>query len=633
MEPLQILSKYWGHHEFRPLQEEIILSVLNGDDALGLLPTGGGKSICYQVPAIIRNGLCVVITPLIALMKDQAEALQKRGLAARALFSGMHRHEQDVAINNAVNGRLKFLFISPERLQSVDFISSFREMKLGMIVVDEAHCISQWGYDFRPSYLNVGEARQYHPEVPLLALTATATPIVVDDIQEKLKFRRRNVFTKSFERKNIFYIVLHEEDKHRKLLEILHKTPGAGIIYVRNRQKTKSVALFLREQGILAEFYHAGLDIKERDKRQTLWMNDKVRVMVATNAFGMGIDKQNVRFVVHLDIPDSPEAYFQESGRAGRDEKPAYAVLLWEEADMAHLQQQFEDGYPPISTIRRVYSALGNYLGIPLSGGYDCSFDFDFRHFIHTYSFSPVETWSSLLFLERAGYIVVTEQANHPARLMFRIGHNDLYKFQVENPRFDVFIKSILRNCTGVFSDLVPFSVATIAAHNKISEEKAAGILKELEKMDIIWYEPQKSKPQLIFTCERLDERSLHFPKDVYEERKEVARKRTEAMIEYVRNQKNCRSLSLLRYFGEVGGQPCGTCDVCRERGQMQLSPELFGKIAAYLTANLQKQSLSGEEIFRLFPGVRSEKLLKVIQHLLDNDELVLNNGKYCLKK
>jgi ATP-dependent DNA helicase RecQ len=632
MTPHEVLEKYWGYADFRPMQEDIIRSVLDGNDTLGLLPTGGGKSICYQVPGIITEGLCVVITPLIALMKDQVEGLTKRGIAAKALFSGMHRHDQDVVINNAVNDMLKFLFISPERLQSRDFLDSFREMKVGMIAVDEAHCISQWGYDFRPPYLKIADARQYHPSASVLALTATATPEVVDDIQQRLGFKKKNVFQKSFERKNLAYIVIFDENKNKKLMEIIRKTPGSGIVYVRSRRKTQTFATYLTEQGVPADFYHAGLDVADRDRKQNAWMRGDTRVIVATNAFGMGIDKPDVRFVIHLDIPDSPEAYFQEAGRGGRDEKQAYAVLLHDNADIIDLERRFTDSFPPLKTIKNVYNALGNYFQLPLHAGCDQSFDFDIQHFIKTYPFSFSETWNSLKFLEREGYLIATEQSNDPARLMLQMNHLDLHKFQVENQRFDNFIKSLLRSYTGLFSDFVPIRISVIAETNKMSEEKVLSMLKELEKLQVLWFQPQKTKPQIIYCCERLPESNITLSKETYQERKESAQKRVAAMKHYASNNDSCRSTTLLRWFGQTNASACQSCDVCRKRNKTTIAPELFQQTADYITLLLQKQPLNGDEICAKIPTVRSEKVLRIIRFMVEHGDIFLKEGRYQLR-
>ena len=632
MTPHEVLQKYWGYSDFRPLQEDIIRSVLAGNDTLGLLPTGGGKSICYQVPGIITEGLCVVITPLIALMKDQVEGLTKRGIAAKALFSGMHQNDQKVVINNAVNDMLKFLFISPERLQSRDFLDSFREMKVAMFAVDEAHCISQWGYDFRPPYLKIADARQYHPTVPVLALTATATPEVVDDIQQRLGFKKKNVFQKSFERKNLAYIVIFDENKNKKLMEIIRKTPGSGIVYVRSRRKTETFAAYLTEQGVPADFYHAGLDVADRDRKQNAWMCGKTRVIVATNAFGMGIDKPDVRFVIHLDIPDSPEAYFQEAGRAGRDEKPAYAVLLHDNSDIFDMERRFTESFPPLATIQKAYNALGNYFDIPLHSGRDRSFDFDIYHFIKTYPFSFAETWNALKFLEREGYIIATEQTNEPAKLMLQMDHHELYRFQIENQRFDAFIKSLLRTYTGLFSDFVPIRISVIAETNKMDEEKVLSMLKELEKMQVLWFQSQKDKPQIIYSCERLPESDITLSKETYQERKKSAQKRITAMKRYVSDNDACRSMMLLQWFGQTNAPVCRACDVCRKRNDITVAPELFQQTANYIAALLQKRPLNGDEICTLIPTVRSEKILKIIRFMVEHGDIYLENGRYQRK-
>jgi len=633
MEPREVLEKYWGYSNFRPLQEDIIRSVLNRNDTLGLLPTGGGKSICYQVPGILTEGLCVVITPLIALMKDQVEGLHKRGIAAKTLFSGMHKHDQEVVINNAVNNMLKFLFISPERLQSQDFLDSFREMKVGMFAVDEAHCISQWGYDFRPPYLKIADARKYHPSAPVLALTATATPEVVEDIQQRLNFKKKNVFQKSFERKNLAYIVIFDENKNKKLIEIIRKTPGCGIIYVRSRQKTQTTATYLNEHGIKADFYHAGLDVADRDKKQNSWMRDETRVIVATNAFGMGIDKSDVRFVIHIDIPDSPEAYFQEAGRAGRDEKPAYAILLHDNTDVFDLERRFKESFPPLTTIRNVYNALGNHFKIPIHGGRDQSFDFDICHFIKTYHFSFSETWNSLKFLERDGYLIATEHSDEPAKLMFQMNHHELYKFQVENQRFDHFIKSLLRTCTGIFSDFVPIRIPVIAETNKITEDEVLSLIKELERLQVLWFQLQINKPQIIYSCERLPEQDIILSKETYQERKNSAQKRITAMNRYVSDNETCRSMILLNWFGQNNAPACHSCDICRKRNKMTINSELFKQTSDFITLILEKHPMRAEEINTAIPGVRFEKILKIVQFMVEHGDIYLKDGKYYLKR
>lgn len=629
MKPQEVLKKYWGYDNFRPMQEDIINSVLEGNDTLGLLPTGGGKSICYQVPGIILDGLCVVITPLIALMKDQVEGLKKRGIEAKAIFSGMNFNEIDIVLNRAIHGSLKFLFVSPERLKTNAFIENFRLMKVSLIVVDEAHCISQWGYDFRPLYLKIAEIRPYKPNAPVLALTATATKDVVKDIQAKLDFKKENVFQKSFERKNLSYIAIYEEDKHKKLLEILQKILGTAIIYVRSRKKTKDIAQFLRLSGISAEFYHAGLTVEERDKKQNQWMRNQVRVMVSTNAFGMGIDKPDVRLVVHLDIPDNPEAYFQEAGRGGRDEQPAYAVILWEKADLLDLQNRFQERFPSLKTIRSVYNALGNYFQIPVLSGEGQSFDFDIVSFLQTYRFKHIEAWNSIQFLEREGYISTIDANDLTESLMISCSHDDLYRFQVENANYDVFIKFLLRSYMGIISNFVSINSKQIAFKMGLTQEKVISTLKELDKFGIIYYQPETKNPRIVFVCPRLSEKDITFSKDVYDKLKEVAKNRLEAMIQYVSNDKKCRSLMLLEWFGETDAQRCGRCDICKNRNRIEVNKIEYDYIIEHIKPELRNRALTIDEIEKLAPKIRREKVLNVIRWLLDNGKIGLAFDKY----
>lgn len=629
MEPREVLQKYWNYSNFRPMQEEIVRSVLDGNDTLGLLPTGGGKSICYQVPGIILEGLCVVITPLIALMKDQVEGLKKRGIEAKAIYSGMHPNDVEITLNKALHGSLKFLFVSPERLKTNAFIENFRRMKIGMIAVDEAHCISQWGYDFRPPYLQIAEARQFQPQAPVLALTATATPMVVKDIQAKLNLKKECVFQKSFERKNLSYIAIYEEDKNRKMLEILQKIPGTAIVYVRSRKRTKSVAQFLRNSGISAEFYHAGLEVAERDQKQNLWMRNQVRVIVATNAFGMGIDKPDVRMVLHLDIPDNPEAYFQEAGRGGRDEKPAYAVLLWEKSDLMDLQTRFTESFPSLQTIRSVYNALGNYFQLPVSCGIGQSYNFNLTEFSQNYHLKPVEAWNSIKFLEREGYISTIEANDLTESVMIRCSHGDLYRFQVENPRFDPFIKYLLRSYSGLFSDFISINSKQIATRIGLEHQQVTAMFYELNKLEIIYYQPETKNPKLVYVCERLSEKDITLSKEVYEERKKIAKERLDAMVNYVSNTKKCRSLMLLEWFGDTQAQRCGRCDICKNRNRIEVNRIEYDLILEKIKPALHQRDLTMEELVMMVPNLRREKVVKVISWLLDHGKIGINFGRY----
>ncbi len=567
----KILSQYWGHAGFRPLQEEIIRSVMQDKDTLALLPTGGGKSITFQVPALARDGLCLVITPLISLMQDQVENLKKRNIRAVAIHSGLSKFELDIALDNCIYGDYKFLYLSPERLSSDLFLKRLESMKVNLIAVDEAHCISQWGYDFRPSYLQIARIREYLPGIPVLALTATATDAVAEDIQDKLLFREKNTIRQTFERKNLVYLVRKTEDKLAYLVRILTRQKGCGIIYARNRKKTREIAEFLTKQGILSQFYHAGLDQKERKLRQDDWTRGKVRIIVATNAFGMGIDKPDVRVVIHMDLPDSPEAYFQEAGRAGRDGKKAYAVLLYQPADKQSLEKSHLVRFPEIDLIRKIYQALGNYYQVMPGAGKNQVFDFNLMDFCSKFPFHSLVVFHALKHLERAGYIELTEDIDLPARIHFRVDRDELYKFQIVNEGFDGIIKLILRVYSGMFTDFVRIDEYNLAAKAKVPVLTIVNVLSTLNNMGILYYIKPKKTPQIIFTAERLNDKSLLFPKAAYDEQQEITRKRMDTMITYATEEHRCRSQMLLMYFGEKDPFRCGQCDVCMESEEKPL--------------------------------------------------------------
>lgn len=573
MESVEVLEKYWGYTQFRPLQEDIINSVLQKRDTLALMPTGGGKSICFQVPALVQDGICIVITPLIALMKDQVENLKRRDIEAVAVFSGMSKREVDVAMDNCIYGPIKFLYISPERLESDLVRERIRHMNVNLFAIDESHCISQWGYDFRPAYLNISVLRDIHPDVPFLALTASATADVVVDIQEKLRFKDGVVFQKSFLRENLAYMVLKEENKSGRMLNIIRKLGGSGIVYVRNRRETQETARILVNEGISADFYHAGLSPEDRARKQDGWKSDFIRVIVATNAFGMGIDKPDVRFVIHLEPPDSLEAYYQEAGRAGRDGIKSYAVLLYQDADLAQLKKNFEFSFPPVAFIRKVYQHLGNYFQLAFGAGEGIVLDFDIGDFCQRYKLEVIPVLNSLKFLERDGWVALNESVYTPSRLKFEFSSTDLYKYQVENPEMDKFIKAILRTYGGAFDHYISIREYDLSRKFGIAYPYVLEQLKALHVQQVIDYVPQTDAPQIRFIQPRMD--SLHLNIDVpfIKLRKNIGKVKLEAVFSYLNNN-SCRSRQLLAYFEELDTVPCGVCDVCLKKDRAPMPEE-----------------------------------------------------------
>ena len=618
----QILTKYWGYSTFKPLQEEIIKSVAEGKDTLGLMPTGGGKSITFQVPALAHEGICLVITPLIALMKDQVNRLNDLEIKSLAIHSGMTGEEIDNALENSIFGDYKFLYISPERISTKVFQAKIARLNLSLVAIDEAHCISQWGYDFRPSYLKIASIRELISEkVPFLALTASATPLVIDDIMKKLAFRQKNVLRTSFDRKNISYLVRKVEDKGAYIIRTLQRKGGSGIVYVRSRKRCKEVAELLVKNGISADFYHAGLTDELRDKKQASWTIGETRVIVATNAFGMGIDKSEVRFVIHWDIPDSIESYFQESGRAGRDGKPAFSVLLYAPADKARLIDTIRKKYPEIEKIKDIYEALCNYLQVPLGSGKDSVFDFNMYDFVAKFRLPVIETYNSLQFLQREGYMEFTEEINNPSRVHFIVSRDDLYKFQVANESFDGFIKLLLRSYTGMFSEFVPINEEALSRKSAATRDTIYQYLVKLSSFNIIRYIPGKKTALVIFTEERLIRKALMISPDNWLHVKEKYEIRLNKMIEYADSDSHCRSVYLLDYFGEESDR-CGICDVCRERNELDLSKYEFDLILEDIKSILSEQNPDAEELVKLSdnPG---EKVIKVIRWLLDHNKIV----------
>ena len=626
----QILTKYWGYSNFRPLQEEIIMSVAEGKDTLGLMPTGGGKSITFQVYALSKEGICIVVTPLIALMKDQVENLKKRKIKAVAIFSGMNKHEIDIALDNCIYGGYKFLYVSPERLATDMFRVRFEKMNVNLLAIDESHCISQWGYDFRPSYLNIADLREIKPNIPVLALTATATPEVVDDIQDKLAFKEQNVLQKSFERKNLTYIVRDVEDKQNYLLKIMKKIKGTGIVYARSRKKTVEIANFLRANKISADHYHAGLSNEQREWKQNQWKTERCRIIVSTNAFGMGIDKSNVRIVVHIDLPDNIEAYFQEAGRAGRDEKRAYAVLLYNNTDKVKIEKRIVTSFPEISQIKKTYNALGNYFQLPVGSGKNMSYDFRLRDFCKKFSFEQLSTYNSLKILQREGYIELTDEVHIASRIMFIVERDYLYKFQVANANFDKFTKLLLRSYAGLFADYIPIDEKMLAKRTNTSVEVIFNFLQNLSKQGIISYIPQRDKPVIVYREERLDDKALHIAKEDYDKRKKKYIDRVEAMINYASSENKCRSQILLSYFGDKNPYRCGECDVCKRRNSLDLSKYEFDIILDDLKENIKNNEYTLDKLLENIT-YNEEKVVKVIKWLLDNEKIKYNTKKILI--
>lgn len=623
----EILKQYWNYDNFRGIQEEIIESIGKGHDTLGLMPTGGGKSITFQVPALAQPGLCLVITPLIALMKDQVRNLRDRGIKALAVYSGMTREEIVVALENCIFGDYKFLYISPERLDTDIFRAKLRNMKINMITVDESHCISQWGYDFRPAYLKISEIRELLPTVPVLALTATATPEVVKDIQTKLGFREDSrIFRMSFERKNLAYIVRNTESKQEELLHILNSVSGSAIVYTRNRKRTREVAELLVNNEITATFYHAGLNNDVKDQRQRSWLSGESRVMVATNAFGMGIDKPDVRLVIHVDLPDSPEAYFQEAGRAGRDGQKAYAVLLYAKSDKATLSKRITDTFPDKEYIRKVYEDVNYYFQMAMGDGLGCTFAFNLDEFCRNFKHFPVQADSALKILTRAGYLEYTDEQDNASRILFTIHRDELYKLRETDPETEKLINVILRSYTGLFTDYAYINEDSLAIRSGLTRQCIYEILLMLTRRHILHYIPRKKTPYIIYTRERQEAGRLAITRDIYEERKESYITRIKAMTEYATAEDKCRSRMLLRYFGEKNEHNCGLCDVCLSKHHSGMKLGEFQEMENQIREQLETSPLSAATLLNRINGER-EKAERVLSYLLSEEIIQSNDG------
>ena len=629
----QLLKQYWGYDSFRGIQEEIINSISENKDTLGLMPTGGGKSITFQVPALAKDGLCLVITPLIALMKDQVQNLRKRGIKALSIYSGMSRQDIITTLENCIFGNYKFLYISPERLDTEIFRTKLRKMKVSMITVDESHCISQWGYDFRPAYLKIAEIRELLPDVPVLALTATATPEVVKDIQARLHFRRENVFRMSFERSNLAYIVRKTDNKTGELLHILRSMPGSAIVYVRNRRRTKEITELLNNEDITADFYHAGLDDATKDIRQHRWQSGGSRVMVATNAFGMGIDQPDVRIVIHMDLPDSIEAYFQEAGRAGRDGQKAYAVILYAKADKTTLHKRIPDTFPEKEYIKDVYEHLQYYYQMAMGDGLDCVREFNIEDFCRKFKYFPVPVDSALKILTQAGYLEYTGEQDNTSRLLFTIQRDELYRLREMGDDMDKLIQTVLRSYTGVFTDYTYINEDSLAIRTGLTRRQIYEQLVHLAKLRIVSYIPRKKTPYIIYTRERIEAQLIHISPEIYEERKARYETRINAMLEYVTNDTLCRSRMLLDYFGEKNEHNCGQCDTCiglrKQTATCQPDrEELYEKIHEILSGAPQTPAGLLEQL-----PIEKELLTEALHRLLDEGKIIVVDGILQIKK
>ena len=616
----EILLKYWEYNTFRPLQEDIINSVLAGNDTLAILPTGGGKSICFQVPALQMEGVCIVITPLIALMKDQVEQLKRRGIKAAAIYSGMHRTEIDYTLDNFVYGDYKFLYVSPERLLTEIMQERTKRMKVCLLAIDEAHCISQWGYDFRPPYLKIPDFRKFAPNAPMIALTATATRDVKADIQQKLGLRNIKVFQQSFARPNISYSAFCEESKERKLFDILQKVQGSAIVYVRSRRRTKEISDWLNRNKISAEFYHAGLAMNDRFKKQEAWIKNQVRVIVATNAFGMGIDKPDVRVVVHLDLPENLEAYYQESGRAGRDGLKSYAILLYFKSDLTDIYKQVDQKYPPVENLKRIYQALANYFKLAVGAENFESYDFDFQEFIGTFGLVANDTHNALKKLEDEGLIQLSDSYFSPSKLVFKVDNHSLYNFQIKNANYDKFTKMLLRMYGGqLFTDFTTISESAIARNYFASNLEVEKMLEYLHEVGIATYQKQKSVPQLTFLTARQDANYLAIDRAEYHRRKLKDTERVDSVVQFAQEERRCRMQFLQEYFDEFTEATCGICDNCLKHKKREVPFDIYAKyrlkILEILPANITH--VVGYSFF-----TNKDFVTEVIRKMIENEEI-----------
>lgn len=627
----QLLKKYWGYGEFRPLQLDIIEHVLKGNDTLALLPTGGGKSICYQLPGLYKEGTCIVISPLIALIKDQLDQLQKRNIPAKGVYSGMTSREIDIALDNCIYGDVKFLYISPERIQNELFIERLKKMNVSLIAVDEAHCISQWGYDFRPAYLNIAEIRNF-TAAPILAVTATATEEVVKDIREKLNLKAAQVFSKSFFRKNLSYSVFNTQDKMGKLVEILTKVKGSAIVYTNTRRKTKEIAEQLIQKGFPASYFHAGLQTADRFRRQEQWIKNQQRIMVCTNAFGMGIDKPDVRAVIHIDIPETPEAYFQEAGRAGRDERKAYAVMLYNAADIEESKHRFDLKFPDVQVIKNIYHHLGNYYQLALGSGENLTVDFQMADFIKRFDVNPLNLESALKILQNEGLIYLSESISQPSRVKVTVDNEELYHFQVKNPYYDGIIKLLLRSYEGLFSTYRNINEKELAHRGMLEQDNLIKGLQFLHAQSLIDYIPQTNLPQLTFLRPRLDAKTLSFSQSLLSQRKKILEKKLIAMHQYCEDISLCRNLWLCGYFNEENAEKCGICDICQHRHE-EVTYTKENELPHIIKSLLSKETKNIKELVLHIEGYNSEYITREVRRMLETGEVQQDeNGSLSIR-
>ena len=619
---IDILQRFWGFSSFRPLQYEIVSSIFEKKDTIALLPTGGGKSVCFQVPGLANDGLTIVISPLIALINDQVEGLKKKGIKAMSVTSALSKREIDIALDNCAYGDYKFLYISPERLQSQLFQERLKKMNVSMVAVDEAHCISQWGYDFRPAYLQIASIKEIHPDVPIIALTASATEKVIQDIAEKLELKQPALFKKSFTRSNLSYVVLKEENKEKKMLDILNKVKGTSIVYVRSRKQAEQLSVFIRNNGISCDFYHAGLNTTKREEKQKAWMNNFIRVIVSTNAFGMGIDKADVRTVIHFDICENPENYYQEAGRAGRDGKKAYAVQLLNESDKSLTGSRIKNQFPEIIFIQKVYQKLGDFFQVAIGAAKDQVYPFRMGDFLSFTDLPSIPTYYALKILENNGYILLNEFDNTPSKFKMVLNHENVYDYQLNNEKFSAVLEILLRSYTGLFEEYVNINEHTISKRLKIDNKELRDQLQFLHSVKVLEYLPKNNFGSLHYITERIPAPSVVIDNEIYHKRKNVANEKWKNMLDYLNNVEVCRSKMLVSFFDEHSVTNCGICDVCVERKNLKLSTNEFTTIITEIRNEIEMQPLALDQLVKKLSHRKEEALISAVRWLTDQKNI-----------